>query len=1546
VEIKGLAPGAPTDVQLETSATTFTVHWRADAATFTGLRTDHYDVYAAQGPLELLRSVLASKRYHELDWTPVATVAAADSTAQSTTVQLHATVAYSFRVVAVNGAGASEPSGASAPAQLSGSIPGPPVLIAVEDLGALRIRLVWSEPAEDGGFELVKHVVRSVAEDETAPRDAELVYDDPDPGLTHAYALAHSGQRGAKLRSAVTEVTRADVAYRFQIAAVNQLGVGDFSSHDIAVPDDERNVGDTPPDEVHDTMTTPHPSKLRAATKASAFVAKVAATGTVPGAPTIVSVTGDTESIAPGGALVRWMPSPFTGGYSVDGFDVELCCEADARGAWESCDAIVGSSRTAGPGAAVLHEALVSQLRGGTSYHFRVRALNRAGGSEWSASSQAFQSAGSVPDAPRDLWVESPMAATVCVHFSVRDGGLEICEFDLQVQHSAITDYCNTSADVEWVPTAITQAERVEWRVGVLDVQLTAGVRSNRGVANRFRVRARNGCGWGEYTVGATTVVPKANAPLPPEGVRVNIDGAGAGVVQWVVASDEGSEVRSYEVECNSGSAWTSLGVHEQSAPMLPHHTVRQLRAGCVHAFRVRVRNEVGWSAFSDSASASWRGVPPDAPAALAVHAEAGGTVRVRVSPGVKDGGFAVTHYELEESWTAAGGSDAAHSEWRSCRLVGVAASAPAHVSAAAASACVSVRGGRTYRFRARAVNAHGAGIDWRESDLLSAHADVPTAVREMLAEPDGRSHVLVSWVWPADDGGSDIVAFELQTARPGSSDEEWIDMPCDQSRREDVRSRTEATISHLRLRLTPGAPTCFRCRAVNAVGASPFSEPTDELTLVGDVPAEPAELAVVRVGAEHLTLAWAAPECDGGLAVLEYLVEVQQSGAERGWSGMSAAERDEWLVACRVVDVAPVRFEAEIGPLRAALSYAVRVSARNANGSGAFAQLAALRTHGQRALPPSELAVREVEPGQLELCWGAPWLDGGHDVEAYSASVLRLTSEQAEAAKIGVWEELDMACVVTLPAGLHALTVEAGVHERFRFRVCALTSLGEGEFAETAEPVCPRGAAPARVCALDASAHGALMAKLVWAAPPSRGAPIIRYEIQSLATLFDDDVLPLHLSSDARFSEWADVSLVAPLGHAAAASVQCSAGSCSALAWVSADCGHTFRVRAVNELGAAEWSEPPPPIHTSPLDRLPPPAVDFAPYRLRACAALAAADHDAIARVLVTCRVIEPTAAYAPSHSFRGPDTVNSVHLLRACDEQDEPRSLELHIECTQLGMPRVEQVFAAAPIGIADTAANARTDEIVRVAFANEAGAVMLAAHPSEPNAERTVHVTWPMGLVEPPPGAAPVLCPIVLWLRFDRIGPALPFPMLLAVAQLEPVALALAKAPPAQRTRARAHTHTRVHTRTHYLVHARAHAPSHRCLSCGGVYDGIVGRAAAVDEPSPLRAATHRRAAVAASAGRSARRSDTVEGTATRRVAGTQEQPKQIHSRRSNLNTLTPKMPLPLHLNCQLLFARCTDRRVRHGYRRARLDLKDPRRPDECRGVAPRACYGTRG
>ncbi len=80
---------------------------------------------------------------------------------------------------------------------------------------------------------------------------------------------------------------------------------------------------------------------------------------------------------------------------------------------------------------------------------------------------------------------------------------------------------------------------------------------------------------------------------------------------------------------------------------------------------------------------------------------------------------------------------------------------------------------------------------------------------------------------------------------------------------------------------------------------------------------------------------------------------------------------------------------------------------------------------------------MREGDPGELVLSWRAPEGDGGHDVAAYAASVLRRASERAEAAEGNdVWEELDMTRVARVAGGLHTLAVDASVHESLRFRV------------------------------------------------------------------------------------------------------------------------------------------------------------------------------------------------------------------------------------------------------------------------------------------------------------------------------------------------------------------------------------------------------------------------------------------------------------------------------------------------------------------------------
>ena len=143
------------------------------------------------------------------------------------------------------------------------------------------------------------------------------------------------------------------VAYRFRVAAVNAAGTGAFSALSNVV--------------------TPSTGVVL----------------TVPGAPSIGTATaGDTTATA------TWTPPASDGGSAITGYTVRVIDTATGLQ--------VGALRPAGPTATNL---VVTGLTNGTTYRFRVRAVNAVGSSVLSAASNAVTPAagvavGTAPGAP------------------------------------------------------------------------------------------------------------------------------------------------------------------------------------------------------------------------------------------------------------------------------------------------------------------------------------------------------------------------------------------------------------------------------------------------------------------------------------------------------------------------------------------------------------------------------------------------------------------------------------------------------------------------------------------------------------------------------------------------------------------------------------------------------------------------------------------------------------------------------------------------------------------------------------------------------------------------------------------------------------------------------------------------------------------------------------------------------------------------------------------------------------------------------------------
>ncbi len=428
------------------------------------------------------------------------------------------------------------------------------------------------------------------------------------------------------------------------------------------------------------------------------WAATIGVPSRVPAAPRSVDVVPSDEKLT-----VRWQEPADDGGSPVTEYRVER--RADDSPVVE--DIVTGSS----------HE--VDGLRNGVEYRVRVAAVNPAGTGAWSETIEAAPVG--PPGAPRGLAVERG----------------------------------DRSVDVEWRAPADdggsdVTAYKVQWRTGrqtfgpsSRQVQVGADHLSHTltGLANGkehfVRVLAVNAAGDGDGS-GEVSVTP-ATVAGPPRGV-VGVRGDRSVAVEWrAPADDGGSDVTGYRVQ------WRTEDQQHDSSRQAAvtdladlSHRVTGLDNGTEHFVRVVAANGVG----DGEPSAEVSFTPATAPGAPgSVSAERGDRSITVTWTAADDGGSDVTEHTVQ--WRV-GDADFEDTDPRAA----IRGDDLSHRIAGLSS-------GMEYFVRVKAAN----GVDdgpW-SSSASATPARVAGPPRGVVAVRGDRS-VSVSWLEPADDGGSELL--------------------------------------------------------------------------------------------------------------------------------------------------------------------------------------------------------------------------------------------------------------------------------------------------------------------------------------------------------------------------------------------------------------------------------------------------------------------------------------------------------------------------------------------------------------------------------------------------------------------------------------------------------------------------------------------------------------------------------------------------------------------------------------------------------------------
>ena len=510
-----------------------------------------------------------------------------------------------------------------------------------------------------------------------------------------------------------------------------------------------------------------------------------------------------------------------------------------------------------GSGAMTAQHA-VTGLKNGVAYVFKIRAVNASG--DGAESDEATATPVAVPGKPAGF------AATP------GDGQARLSWNDPNDPTIARWQYRMAAGGAygDWTDIPGSGAATVEHDVTGLD----------NGTTYKFRIRAANGSGSGPESNEATAV-PFA-LPGKPSGFTAT-PGNRQVVLEWDDPGDSGITGWQYNQRRGSGAFeedWTYiLG----SAAATTSHTVIGLDAGVSYGFKIRAVTGEGIGKESDEATVTLPLLPAK-PAGLAA------------TPG--DGMVLLEWTALGDStvtlWQYSYRTDGAYSDWTDI---------PGSDAATKSHEVTGLDNGTTYKFRIRAVNGSGSGL---ESDEATATPfALPGKPSGFTATP-GNGQVLLEWDDPGDPAVTGITGWQYNQRRgDGPYEEYWT----------YIIGTDGTTTSHTVIGLDAGVSYGFKIRAVTDNG---IGKESDEATVTLPLlPAKPAGLAATP-GDGMVLLEWAALD-DPTVTLWQY--NYRTDGAYGAWTDMPGS--------------GAATVEHTVTSLDNGTTYKFRIRAVNGSGSG-----------------------------------------------------------------------------------------------------------------------------------------------------------------------------------------------------------------------------------------------------------------------------------------------------------------------------------------------------------------------------------------------------------------------------------------------------------------------------------------------------------------------------------------------------------------------------------------------------------------------------------
>jgi parallel beta-helix repeat protein len=524
-----------------------------------------------------------------------------------------------------------------------------------------------------------------------------------------------------------------------------------------------------------------------------------------------------------------------------------------------------------------------------------------------------------------------------------------------------------------------------------------------------YKITAVNILGEGPFS-NEVSGMPVAE-PSEPTGLGI-IGGDSFVNLTWSPPSDDG------------GSAITGYNIYRDDMPGVYQFVPAGqlwfedlgLTNGVTYTYNVTAINGEGEGPNSGDISATPLTVP-DSPTGLTAQ-EGNSYINLTWNPPASDGGSPITNYVIYRG-TVSGGEI-----WLT------------EIGNITYFNDTGLTNGQEYFYFIRAKNSEGEGPD---SSEISEIPKRPPFGPSNLQVNVGDTMVNLSWLAPANDGGSNVTGYRIYKGNESGNLTFLIEIG-------NILYYEETDV-------TNGDTYYYQISAINIMGEG--SKSNEISATPGTTPGIPGGVSA-EAGDSFIEISWNAPTSDGGSPITDYVI----------YRGTSSGG-EIWLA-----DIGSV-LEFNDTSVSNGMTYYYKVAAKNAAGEG---QPSSEVSDTPMGLPsePNNVAIVAGE-SYLLVTWEAPITDGGSSITNYY--IYRGTTSGGEA----YWDEVSGVLFY------NDSTVTPGME--YFYTVSAVTTIGEGpQSNEVSETLYEYPGAPKNLTATAGDSY----IYLAWAAPDSEGSSSI----------------------------------------------------------------------------------------------------------------------------------------------------------------------------------------------------------------------------------------------------------------------------------------------------------------------------------------------------------------------------------------------------------------------------------------------------------------------